>query len=92
MSVRLFARARDLAGSDTVTVELPAQASIADLKSALETQHEKLASIVPHLLVAIGTDYGDDSATLSANAEVSCFPPVSGGEHPLLAVSPRPRI
>lgn len=79
LSVRLFARARDLAGADSVTVELPEEASIGDLKNALTAQHESLAAIVPHLLVAIGTDYADDSTILSRDAEVSCFPPVSGG-------------
>lgn len=79
LSVRLFARARDLAGADSVTVELPEEASVADLKSALQNQHESLGPIVPHLLVAIGTDYADDSTKLDASTEVSCFPPVSGG-------------
>ena len=79
LSVRLFARARDLAGSEIVTVELADGASVADLKSALAEQHESLASIVPHLLVAIGTDYAEDSTSLSSDADVSCFPPVSGG-------------
>ena len=79
LSVRLFARARDLAGSDSVTVELPEEASIADLKSALLSQHSGLAPIVSHLLVALGTDYADDSTMLDATADVSCFPPVRGG-------------
>lgn len=79
LSVRLFARARDLAGSDSVTVELPDDSSIADLKSALESQHESLAPIVPHLLVALGTDYADESTKLTSDANISCFPPVSGG-------------
>ena len=79
LSVRLFARARDLAGADCVTVELPDEARGADLKSALLCQHEALAPIVPHLLVARGTDYADESAKLDSTADVSCFPPVSGG-------------
>lgn len=79
LSVRLFARARDLAGSDAVSVKLPDDATVADLKTALEIQHAGLAPIVPHLLVALGTDYADDSTRLTASAQVSCFPPVSGG-------------
>lgn len=79
LSVRLFAKARDLAGADAVTVELADRASVADLKSALAEQHESLAAIVPHLLVAIGTDYAEDSTALSSDSDVSCFPPVSGG-------------
>jgi len=79
LSVRLFARARDLAGSETVSVELADNASVADLRSALKSQHPGLESMVPHLLVAVGTDYADDSVRLGMVDEVSCFPPVSGG-------------
>lgn len=79
LNVRLFARARDLAGADTVTVQLPEAATVGNLKAALAEQHPALEPIVAHLHVAIGTDYADDSTTLGPASEVSCFPPVSGG-------------
>ena len=79
LNVNLFARAKDLAGSGTVTVELPDEATVAEFKSVLAEQHPALAPIVAHLHVAIGTDYADDSTQLSAASQVSCFPPVSGG-------------
>ena len=79
LTVRLYARARDLAGSETVSVELSDNASVADLRSALESQHPGLSQIAPHLLVAVGTDYADDARPLDTAEEVSCFPPVSGG-------------
>jgi molybdopterin converting factor subunit 1 len=79
LDVRLFARARDAAGCERVTVELPAGARVADLRTALAAQSPNLRALVPCLLVAVGTDYADDRALLSPQAEVSCFPPVSGG-------------
>jgi sulfur-carrier protein len=79
LDVRLFARARDAAGSERVTVELPPDARVADLRSALAAHSPNLRAIAPCLLVAVGKDYADDRVLLSPQAEVACFPPVSGG-------------
>ncbi len=79
LDVRLFARARDAAGAERVTVELPAGACVADLRAALAAHSPNLETLVPCLLVAVGTDYADDRVLLSPHAEVACFPPVSGG-------------
>ena len=79
LSVRLYARARDLAGSETISVEVSDNARVADLRSALESQHPELGPIVSHLLVAVGTDYADETTQLNTADDISCFPPVSGG-------------
>ncbi|MHC4879716.1 MAG: MoaD/ThiS family protein [Planctomycetota bacterium] len=79
LQIRLFARAQELAGAPSVAVDLPDQATVADLRSALGTQYPGLQPLLQHLHVAIGTDYADDSATLSESSSVTCFPPVSGG-------------
>lgn len=79
LTVNLFARAKDLAGSDTITVELPDEATVAEFKTAMAEQCPSLAPIVAHLHVAIGTDYANDATVLDASSQVSCFPPVSGG-------------
>jgi sulfur-carrier protein len=79
LDVRLFAQARDAAGAERITVELPAEARVADLRTALAAHCANLRPLVPCLLVAVGTDYADDRTTLSPESEVACFPPVSGG-------------
>ena len=79
LEVKLFARARDLAGSESIVIELSDGATVADLREALTIQHASLGPIVPHLHVAIGTDYARDETVLSARDAVACFPPVSGG-------------
>lgn len=80
LQVRLFARAKDLAGHDSVVVRLAGDTpNVGELKRALSEQFPQLTAIVPHLHVAIGTDYAKDTTPLSSADSVSCFPPVSGG-------------
>jgi sulfur-carrier protein len=79
LNIRLFARARDLAGADTISVDVPDAATVGDLRSSLQEQFPALAPVTPNLHVAIGTDYANDAARLDESQSISCFPPVSGG-------------
>lgn len=79
LNIRLFARAKDLAGSETISVEVPDNATVGDLRSALSEQFPILEQLTSNLHVAIGTDYADDTASLDNSQSISCFPPVSGG-------------
>ena len=79
LSVKLFARARDLAGAGLVEIELPEPATVSDLRHALTATYPALGPIAPSLLVAVGTDYATDDAPVSPTSDVACFPPVSGG-------------
>ena len=79
LNVRLFARARDLVGDDLVEVELSDTATVSDLRRALATQFPELSPLAANLLVAVGTEYANDSQQLAPDEDVACFPPVSGG-------------
>ncbi len=79
LDVRLFARARDLAGADAIELEVPATACVADVRSALAERFPTMRPLVPHLLVAVDAQYAHDSEPLDSGAMVACFPPVSGG-------------
>lgn len=79
LNVKLFARAKDIAGSATVEVELDDSATVAALRERLVTQFPGLKPMAASLLIAVGNDYADDSMVLSESADVACFPPVSGG-------------
>jgi molybdopterin converting factor small subunit len=79
ITVQLFARARDLAGTGRVELDVPAAASVGDLKQLLAQRFPEMSPLVPKLLVAVGTEYADDGTHLGSDAQVSCFPPVSGG-------------
>jgi len=77
--VKLFARARELAGAPNIDVELPEGATVAQLRLALLETSPALRPLAASLLVAVGSDYVSDSAVIPPGAEVACFPPVSGG-------------
>lgn len=79
VQVRLFARARDLAGTEQLQVDIPQPSTVADLRRTLAEQLPGLRPLVPHLLVAVGTDYASDATPLGPELEIACFPPVSGG-------------
>ena len=79
LTVRLFARARDLAGADRVAVELSAGASVADLRRRLATSHPKLADLIDRCAVAVDAEFADDDRVLTEEDEIALLPPVSGG-------------
>lgn len=79
LSVKLFARARDLAGASQVELNLSDQATVGELRSVLTESYPALAPLAPSLLIAVGTDYAADQVTLNSQSDVACFPPVSGG-------------
>ena len=84
--VRLFARARDLAGADSIAVELPNGATVADLRRRLAADHPALAGLLERSALAVENEFAEDSLVLSGNVEIALLPPVSGGEtneHPM---------
>jgi molybdopterin converting factor subunit 1 len=77
--VRLFARARDLAGADLVSVELPAGATVADVRTALGEAYPALGPLLLRSAVAVDEEFAGDDAIVPAEVEVALLPPVSGG-------------
>ena len=77
--LKLFAVARQLAGSDTLELEVADQAIIADVRRALAERVPALAPLAGHLLFSINQEYAPETMVVPAGAEVACIPPVSGG-------------
>ena len=77
--VKLFARARDLAGAAEVSVPLPGGATVADLRRALVSAYPSLAGLLSRCAVAVADDFADDARVIPEGAEVAVLPPVSGG-------------
>lgn len=78
-TVKLFAGARELAGQEQIEVELPAEATVAQLRAALLVDYPVLGPLLPHALFAINSDYATDQSDIPDSAEIACIPPVSGG-------------
>jgi molybdopterin converting factor subunit 1 len=77
--LKLFAVAKELAGRDELAIDLPAGATVGDLREAIMTASPPLARIVPHSLWAVGAAYANDDTPLNEQSEVALIPPVSGG-------------
>ena len=77
--VKLFARARDLAGAGEVSVTLPDGATVADLRRALSDAYPALAGLLERSALAVDNEFADDTVQISSGAEVALLPPVSGG-------------
>jgi molybdopterin synthase catalytic subunit len=78
-TVHLFAAARDLSGSPTVVVHLPATATVVDLRRTLMEVHPALAPLLPRCRIAVNQEFADESTVLPPGAELAVIPPVSGG-------------
>ena len=77
--VRLFARARELAGTSQVSLELPAGATVGDLRQRLAAVHPPLQPLLARSALAVNNEFAGDGLTLPVPAEVALLPPVSGG-------------
>ena len=79
MKIRLFARARELAGTDTLEMELPAGATVGELRRRIAAASPALTGLLERSALAVNDEFADDSQILPAEAEVAVLPPVSGG-------------
>lgn len=77
--VLLFARAKDLAGTASMSLELPEGATVASLRQVLATMVPRLGDFLPRCAVAVGGEVASDETPLVEDAEVALLPPVSGG-------------
>src|SRR4051794_25267164 len=72
--VRLFAVLRERAGRDTIGLDLPEGAGVADALAAVDDLAGGLS-----LVLAVNREYATPDAPLSAGDELALIPPVSGG-------------
>jgi molybdopterin converting factor small subunit len=79
-TILLFAMARETAGASTLTVDLPPNPTVRDLKAALCLVCPAFSKILPALRIAIDLEYTfDDDQPIPTGAELAAIPPVSGG-------------
>ena len=79
VTVRLFARLRDITGAAELPRELAAGATIRDLWRQLAAEFPELASYERSISSAVNTDYARMDRVVTDGDEVAFLPPVSGG-------------
>ena len=79
VTVRLFARLRDLAGSGELVRDVATPATVETVWRALVEQMPTLRDYERTMSVAVNADYAKMSAEVHDGDEVAFLPPVSGG-------------
>ena len=79
VTVHLFAAARDLAGCESVSVELPKRSTVTTLRTKLATTFPSLSPLLARSAIAINHDYAEDATVVCEGDELAVIPPVSGG-------------
>ena len=79
VTVRLFARLRDIAGAGELARELPAGATIGDLWRQLAGEFPEFAGYERSISSAINADYARMDQAIGDGDEIAFLPPVSGG-------------
>ena len=82
LTILLFATLKDLAPKGTLPVEVPDNATVADVWAAAIERAPDLAKWRQHARVAVNQSYARDQEIVPAGAEVALIPPVSGGAQP----------
>jgi molybdopterin converting factor subunit 1 len=79
VTVRLFARLRELAGAAELQRELPAEATARDAWESLAREWPALDGYTGSISCAVNESYARLTAPLHDGDEVAFLPPVSGG-------------
>jgi MoaE-MoaD fusion protein len=79
LEVLLFAAAREAAGTDRLTLELPPGARVGDAAARIQELMPALVALWPYLRVAVDREFASDDRVLRDAQELALLPPVSGG-------------
>jgi molybdopterin converting factor subunit 1 len=79
VTVRLFARLRDIAGAAELSREVASGATIGDVWKQLATEFPELARYERSISSAVNADYARMDSAVGEGDEVAFLPPVSGG-------------
>ncbi len=79
ITIKLFARLRELAGAGSLNRSLPEPATVTDVLALLENEFPAWAQAAPRTVAALNQEFVNLDARLSDGDEVAFFPPVSGG-------------
>jgi molybdopterin converting factor subunit 1 len=79
VTVKLFARLRDVTGRSELGADVAAPATIGDVWTLLVGKHPDLEPYASSLSVARNLEYARFSTPIEEGDEIAFLPPVSGG-------------
>ncbi len=79
VTVRLFARLREIVGNGELSWEGPAGSRVSDVWERLAQQYPAIAGHARSVSAAVNAEYARMDSTVGDGDEVAFLPPVSGG-------------
>ncbi len=79
VEVKFFAICREIAGTDSMKLELPDGATDDDFWQKVIEKFPRLAPYKEHSRLAVNMEYVRNPATFKEGDEICIIPPVSGG-------------
>jgi molybdopterin converting factor subunit 1 len=79
VTLKLFARLRDIAGTAEMTREVESGATVGTLWRQFAVEFPEVASYERSISTAVNADYARMDRALAEGDEVAFLPPVSGG-------------
>jgi molybdopterin synthase catalytic subunit len=79
VTIKLFARLREIAGAGKLERELGDGATVGDLLAALRAEFPRLADVTARIITSVNQEFATPDRPLHDGDEVAIFPPVSGG-------------
>ena len=79
VTVRLFAKLRDIAGSGELSRDAPAGATVVDVWRGLVAEFPEMARYESSLSSAVNAEYARMGTAVGDGDEIAFLPPVSGG-------------
>jgi len=79
VTVRLFARLRELAGRGELERDVPPGATVRSVWDSLLAEHPAIAPYAESMSCAVNADYARMTTAVKDGDEVAFLPPVSGG-------------
>jgi molybdopterin converting factor subunit 1 len=79
VKLRLFARFRDVFGTELLDLPLPEGATVKDLRDIVAKLKPELAALLARSRIGVNNELASDVAPVKSTDEVALLPPVSGG-------------
>ena len=79
VTVRLFARLREICGAAELPLEVNDSATIGDVWTALARRYPGIGAYAGSVSCAVNEEYAREGARVREGDEVAFLPPVSGG-------------
>lgn len=79
VTILLFARLRDLAGTDRLSLVLPVASNVREFRRCVSRHVPAASDLIARCAVAVNGEYVSDDSAIPEQAEIALIPPVSGG-------------